>query len=940
MQAKCNVDVAGFGQKPNKGQIGAIKGRLGFSRAEVTPEELAGYIQQGRSWTPAELKGTKKEDWLSQQIIAVDVDNADKDGKRIDEPVTPEQAREVYGAAGLAPTFMHYSFSNKPGWPKFRIVFFLDKVIEDRETAEELSRRAINVLETVRPGSTDKKCFNGDRLFFGGKPGSVFFTSGDVVKLSTLEALPASGYEEEPQEETPAPAAAPEPMPEDAGPQGRAMSIDEAIKEVKPRWRDILPKYTTKATRKVNGETSYICPFCGHGAHGDGLTFNKKSQAGAYSLKCFGPCDFSGDIIAFVEKLRGVGFVEALRMCCEDIGIALEARKGQQDGGAFGFDDVIPAEGQADAWEPAGATESPQDAAEDAKAEESPQEPAETPQGPTEADTGKTDEKPDFKPYLKRAYMTLRGDEGAWAREYEERRGISRSTLVSFGCGYDPAGDPANAPGAMTDAYKKYPAGYMIFPNNNGGYSARRIDGREECEKINVSPVGLFPANALKRDRPGGVIFVTEGPNDAMSIHEAGYCALALCSASNARTLLDALEREPLVEKPLFMLSLDNDAAGNKCRDDLKAGLQKLGYSYFVANVSGKYKDPNEALIADRDVFCLDVARAVHRSTSKKPHNTSWYVDNLMSEDIKRFGQPVPTGFPGLDKKFGGGLHPGVYILGAVPSLGKSTLLLQMADQIAAGGHDVLIFSLEMSRLELVSKSLARITAQQTSLATAPVSLEIRKNKLTSAVLAAAETYKKQVGDRISVFEGNFSCTLPFMRQQVERYIEDTGVKPVCILDYLQVLQQEEGKQRKPVREFITDAANEIEKLAKSLSLPFVVVSSLNRQNYLLPFDYESLKESGGLEYTADCVLGLQLSCINEEMFGENKTTLKAKRDRVNAAKNETPRRVELVALKNRFGEPHFSHGFDYYSRNDLFIEHEEKTETTASKPARKGAKK
>ena len=74
--------------------------------------------------------------------------------------------------------------------------------------------------------------------------------------------------------------------------------------------------------------------------------------------------------------------------------------------------------------------------------------------------------------------------------------------------------------------------------------------------------------------------------------------------------------------------------------------------------------------------------------------------------------QPKPfeaaTGFSVLDKHLGGGLHPWLYVLGAIPALGKTSLALQIADQIATTGQDVCFFSLEMSHRELIAKSLSR----------------------------------------------------------------------------------------------------------------------------------------------------------------------------------------------------------------------------------------
>ncbi len=65
------------------------------------------------------------------------------------------------------------------------------------------------------------------------------------------------------------------------------MDRKEAIIEIKNRWREIMLQITKPAKEKANGETSYICPICDHGSHGDGLTFNPKSP-GRTGLVCFG----------------------------------------------------------------------------------------------------------------------------------------------------------------------------------------------------------------------------------------------------------------------------------------------------------------------------------------------------------------------------------------------------------------------------------------------------------------------------------------------------------------------------------------------------------------------------------------------------------------------------------------------------------------------------
>jgi replicative DNA helicase len=239
-----------------------------------------------------------------------------------------------------------------------------------------------------------------------------------------------------------------------------------------------------------------------------------------------------------------------------------------------------------------------------------------------------------------------------------------------------------------------------------------------------------------------------------------------------------------------------------------------------------------------------------------------------------------------------------------------------MADQTAEVGEEVLFFSLEQSRLEMVSKSLSRLTAKMNQ-SIAVTSLKIRSGYVDDAVLDAIEVYREKIGERMSIIEGNFSCTVSFIGQYVRRYIDRTGVKPVVIVDYLQILQADEGK-RQTTKELIDSNVTELKRISRNCDVPVFVISSLNRSNYLSPVDFESFKESGGIEYTCDVLWGLQLQVINDDLFNkENK--LKEKRELIRKSKSEVPRKIELICLKNRYGISSYRVGFNYFPQYDLF---------------------
>ena len=122
------------------------------------------------------------------------------------------------------------------------------------------------------------------------------------------------------------------------------------------------------------------------------------------------------------------------------------------------------------------------------------------------------------------------------------------------------------------------------------------------------------------------------------------------------------------------------------------------------------------------------------------------------------------------------------------------------------------------------------------------------------------------------------------------------------------------------------------------MDLTVFIISSVNRANYLTPIDFESLKESGGIEFTADCIWGLQLQCLNEDLFSQ-KEKIKDKRERIKEAKAEDPRKIELVCLKNRYGIANYSVYFDYFPASDLFTESSGAESDFTTKPRTAGRK-
>ena len=505
------------------------------------------------------------------------------------------------------------------------------------------------------------------------------------------------------------------------------------------------------------------------------------------------------------------------------------------------------------------------------------------------------------------------------AKAYLARRKISIETCLAHAVGFDPQADPANRPGAMSNESKPHPVPRIIIPSNKEHYVGRAIDPNTDgrFKKLNSknSTPGIFNQRALWE---ADTVFVVEGGFDALSLLEVGAAAIAINSTSNVDLLLKLLKEKPT--QATLLLALDTDKSGIAAQYKLQAGLNQLNICNSNANeIKRGLNDVNDSLVDNPDAF-KTVVRRVMAQQGVRPDNTADYIESLMSGEIDRFKEAgnKRTGFSNLDEK-AGGLYSGFYVLAAISSLGKTTFALQLADQLAAAGHDTIFFSMEQSRLELVTKSISRHTAQA-DMKQAVNSLSIRRGYLPENVLSAAEAYKKEVGNRLSIVEGNFNCTIGWIAQYIRNYMNRTNTHPTIIIDYLQILQpSKDVESRGSKKDEIDLAVTELKRISRELDLTIIVISSVNRANYMTEFSFESLKESGGIEYTADVIWGLQLQCLDENLFAEDKQ-IKEKRKRIAEAKAEDPRKIKFVCVKNRYGVSNYSCAFDYYPQFDLFV--------------------
>ena len=282
-----------------------------------------------------------------------------------------------------------------------------------------------------------------------------------------------------------------------------------------------------------------------------------------------------------------------------------------------------------------------------------------------------------------------------------------------------------------------------------------------------------------------------------------------------------------------------------------------------------------------------------------------------------------------------GGLYEGLYIIGAISSLGKTTFALQMADQIAEAGHDVIIFSLEMARAELMAKSISRLTFKLT---------QQRKNAKTTRgittgkryamysdtemqlITKAREEYREKISPRVWIWEGMGDLGVEQIRAAVERHINLTGRKPVVMIDYLQILAPYD--MRATDKQNTDKAVLELKRISRDHKIPVFGISSFNRDNYTAPVNMASFKESGAIEYSSDVLMGLQYEGMDysegEADGARQKRIRQLIKDNEETARKGEGVQIHLKILKNRNGSKGSSDPLTFYPMFNIFQEHPE----------------
>lgn len=532
---------------------------------------------------------------------------------------------------------------------------------------------------------------------------------------------------------------------------------------------------------------------------------------------------------------------------------------------------------------------------------------------------------------------------------------------------------------------------YFIVPLSDNAYEAILYEtsdtpqSQNKYRKMVVGHKNIFLKSVLyTADKP---IAIVEGVFDALSVMQVGGVAVALCGISMSNKLLEELMHHKPVQ-PLYLM-LDNDTAGQNTTKKLAARLQNAHIPFVTAPLDPAYKDPNEALVANQSAFasCIAHAEELAKTAATKTPSTpdAAFENELKQTSITTTEEassppsaapandpqsppvdvsnptpnhlqnpnsifaicsnwraqrnthnkelPTPTAFCQLDTLLHGGiLGERLYVLGAMPGIGKTTFCIQLADQLFQSGKEILFFSLEMSQKQIFERLLVQKAGQielqlQKSCTTTlrlaeKISCGCSDNEFTNdekelyeATLQAFQAYEHGFDIVSGIFQIND------IRERVEKHIGQTGRHPVVFIDYLQLIASSNSLLSE--RTALDGVVKDILRLKQDLHVPVICISSLNRMAYDQPVRMDSFKESGSIEFSADVLFGMQpfyfqhLALLQDCKRKEFEATQKQAFEK--NLMNNIPSQIDLVLLKNRTGKTGtihllFSHAIGLFS--------------------------
>ena len=404
----------------------------------------------------------------------------------------------------------------------------------------------------------------------------------------------------------------------------------------------------------------------------------------------------------------------------------------------------------------------------------------------------------------------------------------------------------------------------------------------------------------------GNTVFVTEDIIDALSILQAGGNGVAVG--------LDGYKNIEDYEGPLpenIYIITGRTTYEEEAAKRIKKAFAGHGRDAAILHPPAQYEDLKQFLNADKPLFekllCGNNWLEWERMT-KAADRIDAFLQDIQTERYK----PIKTGLKDFDKITGGGLvRQSLVMLAAAPGQGKTTLAAQLFEGMAKQGQQVIYVNLEMSREQLIAKSLAR-HAYKMGYGDFSASDIMRGYSWTQeqkqAIERAALDYKRDIAFNFVYADrdettAQLDSIMEYLRSSARQAQRAGKEAPLVVIDYLHIIQTLDSRGREEEQaQAIKRSVIDLKAFAIEFNTIVFAILATNREaNRGKELTLYSGRDTSNIEYSADMFLTLQQA--EDEAAPEGMQALKLRME------------------KNRMGEIGNAATFYFDGKHGLFKE-------------------
>jgi len=301
--------------------------------------------------------------------------------------------------------------------------------------------------------------------------------------------------------------------------------------------------------------------------------------------------------------------------------------------------------------------------------------------------------------------------------------------------------------------------------------------------------------------------------------------------------------------------------------------------------------DTNQALSeAEESIYKIRTDRASRDFEHiREVLDTYLQESSAMQDNTSDRLAPISTGFIDIDKLIGGGLQRSdMVVLAARPSLGKSSLVFNIAKHAAINGSSVGIFSLEMSNEQIVLRLLSSESDVDTHRLRVGLINENEERRILDAI--------GELSDLPIYIDDTPIQNIMEIRSKAKRLQAEHGLD-LIIVDYLQLLSGNSNGWRSENRvQEMGEISRSLKGVARDLDIPVLACSQLSRAVEQRPNHrpvLSDLRESGSIEQDADIVAFI---------YREDHYTTREEWESKNPTKPYPENIAEIIVAKHRNG--------------------------------------